>query len=318
MELYKLLLTILTVAIGFIAIVVLVWKQKSSSSRIFQYLAAVILFFNLWLIISLIYQSILLYFRYNFITDSEVLISHSYYFVSRFIQLIMVYNVVLLTWEILKRDRLVLERKILNSAIILFCAVLSFGFLVFLITRHEKLFLITKEIAATVVQWGSLISLIIIIRSALEIKDKQKRISLIFISTSWGLFLVSIVFLTISGYLKINLWLIQLPIEITLDFIISSVILWWIWKFSHALTDERIAPIERDNQEKIEALVTKFEFTKRELEIIELICQGDSNQEIADRLFISLRTVKAHIYNIFTKTGVKSRIQLANLFTIQQ
>jgi DNA-binding CsgD family transcriptional regulator len=38
-----------------------------------------------------------------------------------------------------------------------------------------------------------------------------------------------------------------------------------------------------------------------------------TNQEISDSLFISVQTVKDHIYRIFLKTGVKNRVQLTNL-----
>jgi DNA-binding NarL/FixJ family response regulator len=48
--------------------------------------------------------------------------------------------------------------------------------------------------------------------------------------------------------------------------------------------------------------------------IIALICRGKTNQEIADELCISARTVKDNNYNIFQKTGVKNRTQLARLF----
>jgi DNA-binding CsgD family transcriptional regulator len=57
----------------------------------------------------------------------------------------------------------------------------------------------------------------------------------------------------------------------------------------------------------------KYGISKRETEIIELICKGMSNQEISDSLFISLQTVKDHVHRIFTKTGVKNRVQLTNL-----
>ncbi|WP_416238386.1 helix-turn-helix domain-containing protein [Synechococcus sp. CCY9202] len=52
--------------------------------------------------------------------------------------------------------------------------------------------------------------------------------------------------------------------------------------------------------------------SERELEIIELVAQGLTNQEIADRLMISKRTVDNHVSNIFTKTGVKNRVALLN------
>jgi LuxR family transcriptional regulator, maltose regulon positive regulatory protein len=49
--------------------------------------------------------------------------------------------------------------------------------------------------------------------------------------------------------------------------------------------------------------------TARELEVLQLIKTGCSNQDIADQLVISLPTVKRHISNIYTKLGVESRTQ---------
>jgi DNA-binding CsgD family transcriptional regulator len=58
----------------------------------------------------------------------------------------------------------------------------------------------------------------------------------------------------------------------------------------------------------------RYGITPREREIIELICAGRTNQEIAEKLFISVATVKDHNYNVFRKTGVRNRVELANLF----
>ena len=57
------------------------------------------------------------------------------------------------------------------------------------------------------------------------------------------------------------------------------------------------------------ALVAQLEVSKRELEILGLLAQGHSNQEIAAKLYISLSTVKTHIQNLFEKLDVKRRIQ---------
>jgi DNA-binding NarL/FixJ family response regulator len=51
-------------------------------------------------------------------------------------------------------------------------------------------------------------------------------------------------------------------------------------------------------------------FTKREMEILVLICDGLSNKEIADKLFISERTVVGHKSNLLAKTNTKSTIGL--------
>ncbi|MEE3420504.1 MAG: helix-turn-helix transcriptional regulator [Lachnospiraceae bacterium] len=58
----------------------------------------------------------------------------------------------------------------------------------------------------------------------------------------------------------------------------------------------------------------EHKLTGREADVLGLINKGYSNQEIADELFISLSTVKKHIYNIFSKTGAQSRGQLISLF----
>lgn len=49
--------------------------------------------------------------------------------------------------------------------------------------------------------------------------------------------------------------------------------------------------------------------TEREWEILLLVAQGKTNQEIADQLFISLKTVKVHVSNILSKLEVQDRTQ---------
>ena len=64
------------------------------------------------------------------------------------------------------------------------------------------------------------------------------------------------------------------------------------------------------DSEKIQAL------TKREIEILKLLSKGLINRDIANELFISERTVKNHISNIFKKIDVNDRTQAA-LFSIK-
>lgn len=52
------------------------------------------------------------------------------------------------------------------------------------------------------------------------------------------------------------------------------------------------------------------ELTKREIEVLSLICKGYTIKEIADQLFISQRTVDGHKANLFRKTGVDSSVKL--------
>lgn len=57
------------------------------------------------------------------------------------------------------------------------------------------------------------------------------------------------------------------------------------------------------------AVLEKYSITPRELEVLVQMAQGLSNQEIADKLFVSLNTVKTHSSNVFAKLGVQRRTQ---------
>jgi two-component system, NarL family, response regulator LiaR len=57
------------------------------------------------------------------------------------------------------------------------------------------------------------------------------------------------------------------------------------------------------------SLISQLELSKREMEILNLLAQGHSNQEIAGKLFISVSTVKTHLQNLFEKLDVKRRTQ---------
>jgi NarL family two-component system response regulator LiaR len=58
-----------------------------------------------------------------------------------------------------------------------------------------------------------------------------------------------------------------------------------------------------------EEFIKKTGISDRELEVLELIVKGSSNQEIADQLFLSVSTVKTHITSIFLKLEVSRRTQ---------
>ena len=52
------------------------------------------------------------------------------------------------------------------------------------------------------------------------------------------------------------------------------------------------------------------ELTKRELEVLQLIAEGLTDQEIADKIFLSIRTINWHRANLISKTGSKNTVNL--------
>ncbi len=57
----------------------------------------------------------------------------------------------------------------------------------------------------------------------------------------------------------------------------------------------------------------QYQLTEREVEVLKLIWSGDSNQEMADKLFLSVHTIKYHVSNLYTKLDVNSRNQVRSL-----
>lgn len=69
-----------------------------------------------------------------------------------------------------------------------------------------------------------------------------------------------------------------------------------------------------DNNLAIDKFCNKYMLTERERELLKLILQNKSNQDISDELFISIGTVKTHIHNIYSKVDVTKRNSLIAKF----
>ena len=74
---------------------------------------------------------------------------------------------------------------------------------------------------------------------------------------------------------------------------------------------------KRDRFESLTHLsMAKLEMlSPREMEIMALISHSMTNEEIADKLFISSKTVKTHLRNIFMKAGIRNRVEAALVYT---
>jgi DNA-binding NarL/FixJ family response regulator len=71
---------------------------------------------------------------------------------------------------------------------------------------------------------------------------------------------------------------------------------------------DRVAAIDA---QRVNGSPNKFKLTKREMEIIAAVADGESNKGIAVRLSVAEDTVKHHLSNVFDKLGVFSRLELA-------
>lgn len=72
---------------------------------------------------------------------------------------------------------------------------------------------------------------------------------------------------------------------------------------------ETTAP-SRTSRERAPSEPVSAELTEREVEVLALIAQGLTNQEMCDRLWVSMPTIKTHVSHLLVKTGARDRVQL--------
>jgi DNA-binding CsgD family transcriptional regulator len=82
--------------------------------------------------------------------------------------------------------------------------------------------------------------------------------------------------------------------------------------------DRVFAPVQAETATKIgmDHVFERYGVTKRERQIVQQICLGKTNKQIAEELFISLQTVKDHTHRIYSKIGVNSRMQLVQMMNV--
>lgn len=82
---------------------------------------------------------------------------------------------------------------------------------------------------------------------------------------------------------------------------------------TETLIVEKEVIVSRGNFTFNEKAFERSGLSKRELEVLQLMSDGYSNAEIADRLFVSLNTIKTHSSNIFLKLDAKRRTQAVEI-----
>lgn len=104
-----------------------------------------------------------------------------------------------------------------------------------------------------------------------------------------------------------------------LPFVVLSASLFNIfWALTVIIPAARMLnrPPGRDETESVpEEFTREFKLSRREREVLEKLCEGLSNRDIANALFVSPRTVENHIYSLYRKCGVGRRLELCNLLS---
>ena len=131
----------------------------------------------------------------------------------------------------------------------------------------------------------------------------------------YGICLAILLFLL--KWLELRLLIFDHALEIYIGSIAIIFTLIGIWlalklttpKTKTIIVEKEIYIQKNEDFEVDKAKIDVLGLSKRELEVLELMAKGLSNQEIASALFVSLNTIKTHCSNLFEKLEVKRRTQ---------
>lgn len=125
-----------------------------------------------------------------------------------------------------------------------------------------------------------------------------------------------VVLLLLLRWLEFRFLILENQYEIYIALISVFFLLFGIW-LSRKVTQPKVKTIVIEKEIRVptsdfilnETELQQRNISKRELEVLTLMAQGLSNQEIAERLFVSLNTVKTHSAKLFEKLEAKRRTQ---------
>jgi DNA-binding CsgD family transcriptional regulator len=135
-----------------------------------------------------------------------------------------------------------------------------------------------------------------------QLKDKKLQVR--------SIFMISLIIIFVMAFLLTLLLLRQKNLRIQNMNVELRNFLLEVEELKTALSNKH-----EWHENQINELFDKYEITGREADVLHLISLGHSNFEIADKLFISINTVKYHIKNIYLKLDAKNRVEIINKFT---
>lgn len=123
----------------------------------------------------------------------------------------------------------------------------------------------------------------------------------------YGLALAALVF--VLKYFEYRFWIRDLSVEVYIGVVATLFTALGVWLGAKLLGGKKVEAKASPPGKVDEETLRRVGISGRELEVLALIAQGNSNQEIADKLFISLPTVKSHSSSLFVKLDVKRRTE---------
>lgn len=116
----------------------------------------------------------------------------------------------------------------------------------------------------------------------------------------------------LGGLLGIKLTNDTMMLLTATSFILVTAVAFFVFHYLEIFTP--IPSVVQNHNDKMTAFKVKYSLSSREMDVLSLLLDDDSNSEIAEKLFVSENTIRFHVSNILKKTGCKRRNDIIALF----
>ena len=308
----KILTVLINIIIGTGIIVYIHYLNKFYSYKYLKFIALYVILYNILMLFFLFYKYINIVNFYKYRTKPDI-----FSILIIIIGLLMNYVLIKAVFELRGKILTKRNRKLLN---IIYIVLIFISFMIILpqnifgsdkpkiiIITIFNIFIFLTELTVLIANY--------FIKYDNEYRNNKKIgkwMSLLFLSRYLITGILLILLLIFIPDLKSDLIIIKVFSAMLAYLTLNISVFIWLRYFF-----ERYAKniLVFDNRKECDQIVKKFNISKREREILELILEGKSNREMEKILFISYNTIKNHNYKIYQKMGIKNRYDLITLFT---
>jgi DNA-binding CsgD family transcriptional regulator len=303
---------ILSLPIGVIAVYRSFQAYKRFDQRYLFTYGAMLIFLNLAVILSLVNNYIFTNLFVRYASNAAIISESIYRFLASLVDMGFAWVFVVFCRKLLMKKLTTLFKVLYFGTGIPLLLALIFYFVYSLVTVNLFPILTVNLIVIFLTENVIMFTILYLLRRNKIILDKgkQKAIRVLGQAMLYSFALVMI-FSLLLAYRVVSNSALVLSTSVFLA-VLYSLPVFYLKPFMETYH----GPLEtiKANVHRVESLYKKYGISQREQEVTRLICDGKTNKQIEDELFIALQTVKDHVSRIYQKVGVKNRVQLTNIF----
>ena len=207
-------------------------------------------------------------------------------------------------WQLIQRPLNRLFWHLFIASLVVFVFSYGIGAALFFKDNNYEWMLSTQSILRVWKMAVPLTALIFLFRYGLGLKDSARKKMINIFLTFYGLGFILL-------YATIKLPVSKILggfLQIFVLFLFGIFPIFWLMRYFQR--ESVLSEISIASKNVLDEIEKKYNLSKREREVMDLILKGQSNKEIMRVLFLSHGTVRNHTSNLYQKLGVKSRLKL--------